>query len=164
MQRDYAVYPFPSLCPALLRCSRLTAVYLHLWHMHDISQRSIISPLPSLLCLHTLRLTAPLSQRDLQLLLSPHPLPAGSPRLQRFLVTRLSSPLPTPLHLHTLLLPDLHDDDMPTKRSTLWEKAVLSSLTTPQAGTEVVLERLLLSDIEASNFHYIPKMQRVHTL
>ena len=46
---------------------------------------------------------------------------------------------------------------------TLWQRALLSSLTTPQEGAEAKLERLCVQPIAPSHLCYIPLLRRLHT-
>ena len=126
---------------------------------------TIVSQLPCLASLHTLRLSAELTSHDFLLLLS---LALTSLDLQSSAVL-VSTPPPFPFPasplLHTLLLPALDNQSITTPPlSTLWQRALLSSLSTPQVGEEGRLERLLMPAIDACNLPYIPLLRHLHTL
>ena len=47
---------------------------------------------------------------------------------------------------------------------TQWHRALLSSLSTPEEGKNVLLERLLVSMVDPINLRYLPLLPRLQTL
>ena len=150
-----------SLCP------HLTVLNLSIPQDPHLDRSTYLLSLLLLRSLHTLRLQAKLSADDFLLLLS---IPLGSLDLFCSDVV-LTTPPPTPfpsLHLlQTLLLPNQREGVLSpvlTPMSELWHRALLSSLSTPQVGGEVRLERLSIWGTAPSHLSYIPLFPRLQTL
>ena len=146
-------------------CPHLTALHLSIPYFVPTDLSPFVSSIPLLPSLHTLRLRAHFAADDFLLLLS---LPLTSLDVHASTITIFSpppSPFP-PVHpFHSLLLPSLSDNRSSSPRmSTLWLRSLLDALTSPQPGTEVRLERLLMETADRSCLPYISLFPHLHTL
>ena len=150
----------------LQRCPHLSALHLCLPFDPPAFHSPLLSQLPFFSSLRTLRLSASYDAHNLLLLLA---LPLTSLDLQSSTVichTPPLSPFPPLPPLHTLLFltDEFEDGDQYTLFSFKWRAALLSSLSSPQAGAEVRLERLLMQTIAPSLLHFIPSLRLLHTM
>ena len=167
--KEGEMHPFHSPIPALRFCPHLSALHLH---FHWIPPRYIPVLLPPLLLLtslRTLRLTAQLTASDLLFLLS-LPLTCLDLHTSTLMLDSDTEALPTPPPsrlpplptLHTFLFPTMLDDRR-TSPSAVWQRALLSSLSTPQVASDALL-RLSVQDIAPRLLSCISLFHRLHIL
>ena len=162
---DY-VPPFPIA--GLRHCSHLTGLDLHCPPADRRSDH--LSSLPLLSALRTLRVSGRFTSNGFLLILS---LPLTSLDLHSVdcdIDTPPPSPFPSLLQLQSLLLPSLHctANELTAQASDLkaqWDRAIMSSLTTAQQGTELQLQRLQSGCIQPLTLSlHLPLLRRLHTL
>ena len=160
------LFPFPFPVNGVQRCPQLAAVHLCL---HDFPFDSLslhLSQLALIPSLRTLHLTAQLEAHELLRVLS---LPVKSIDLLASTVnfqTPPPSPFPLLPPLHTFVFPHWLTDERKSlpRLSTLWRRALLSSLANPQGRAVATLERLLLLDLDPCELVHIPQLRRLRAL